>query len=147
MTTASEFDPVIERYHAALLEFFRGNSQPAADLYSESEDATLANPFGGVVRGRVDVTDRMAKAAENYQDGDVVSFETFASSVLGDIAYLVEIERYRVRVAGSQRPEDVALRVTSIFRREAGEWRIVHRQADTRVGPQAPESVVGPVQS
>ena len=147
MTTASEFDPVIERYHAALLEFFRGDSQPAADLYSELEDATLANPFGGVVRGRVDVTDRMAKAAENYQDGDVVSFETFASSVLGDVAYLVEIERYRVRVAGNESPEDVALRVTTIFRREAGDWKIVHRQADTRVGPQAPESVVGPVQS
>lgn len=145
--SASEFDSVLEQYHAALREFFLGNSQPTADLYSEADDATLANPFGGVVRGRADVTGRMAAAAANYRDGDVVSFETFATSVIGDVAYLVEIERYRVRVAGSENHDDVALRVTTIFRREAGEWKIVHRQADTRVGPQGPESVVGPVQS
>jgi hypothetical protein len=32
--------------------------------------------------------------------------------------------------------------VTSIFRPEDGLWKLVHRQADTRVGPQASESVI-----
>ena len=146
----SGFEGATERYHAALLEFFRGNSQPCADLYSVTDDATLANPFGGIARGRADVTDRMLTAADNYRDGDVVAFENFATVVTGDIAYLVEIERYRARVAGREESDDVAIRVTSIFRREAGEWRIIHRHADTRVGPQAPESVIapgGPVQN
>ena len=142
MTTASEFDLVLERYHAALLEFFLGNWQPTADMYSHADDATLANPFGGIARGRADITDRMANAAANYRDGEVVSFENAATSVSGDVAYLMEIERYRVRVAGGEDPDDVALRVTTIFRREAGEWKIAHRHADTRVGPQAPESVI-----
>ena len=59
-----------------------------------------------------------------------------------DVAYLVEVERFRARVAGRENADEVALRVTSIFRREGGDWRLVHRQADTRVDPQAPESVI-----
>lgn len=148
--SASELDSLIERYHAALLEFFRGNSQPCADMYSVTDDATLANPFGGIARGRADVSDRMVEAAAHYREGEVVAFENFATVVTGDVAYVVEIERYRARVADRVESDDVAIRVTSIFRREAGEWKIVHRHADTRVGPQAPESVIsqdGPVQA
>ena len=57
------------------------------------------------------------------------------------------IERFTARVAGREITDEVAIRVTSILRCEAGEWMVVHRQADTLVGPQAPDSVVGPVQS
>ena len=135
---------MIERYHAAMLDIVRGNAQPAVDMYSEADDVTLANPFGGIARGRAEVTDRLTKAASHYLDGEVVSVENSATYVSGDVAYLVEVERYTARVAGRENPDAVAIRVTSIFRREAGEWRIAHRQADTRVGPQAPESVVDP---
>jgi ketosteroid isomerase-like protein len=142
--TASELDDLITRYHAAMLDIVRGNAQPAKDMYSEADDITLANPFGGVARGRAEVMDRLTKAASHYVDGEVVAFENSATYVSGDFAYLVEIERYTTRVAGRENTDEVGLRVTSIFRREAGEWKIAHRQADTRVGPQAPESVVVP---
>lgn len=148
--TASDLDLMIERYHAALLEIVRGDAQPCADMYSVADDVTLANPFGGIARGHAEVTDRLAKAAAHYRDGEDFSFETFATHVTGDVAYLVEVERFRARVAGRENADEVAIRVTSILRREAGEWRIVHRHADTRVGLQAPESVVdtgGPVQT
>lgn len=138
----SELDPLIERYHAAMLDIVRGNAQPAIDMYSEADDTTLANPFGGVARGRAEIMDRLTKAAANYRDGEVVASENFATHVNGDVAYLVEVERFTARVAGRDEPDQVSLRVTSIFRRESGEWKIVHRQADTRVGPQAPESVI-----
>lgn len=139
--TASDLDPVIERYHAALLEIVRGNSQLCADMYSLADDVTLANPFGGIARGRAEVVDRLAKAGSHYRDGEIVSFENFATHVAGDLAYLVEIERYRARVADREDADDIAIRVSSVFRREAGEWMLVHRQADTHVGPQVPESV------
>lgn len=142
--SASQLDPLIERYHAAMLDIVRGNAQPAIDMYSEADDTTLANPFGGVARGRTEIMDRLTKAAANYRDGEVVAFENFAAHINGDVAYLVEVERFTARVAGRDDPDAIAIRVTSIFRREAGEWKIVHRQADTRVGPQAPESVIDP---
>jgi ketosteroid isomerase-like protein len=46
-----------------------------------------------------------------------------------DFAYLIAIERTTASVDGSE-PTSYALRSTTIFRREDGEWKIVHRHAD-----------------
>jgi ketosteroid isomerase-like protein len=119
-----------------------GKRTASSGYVFRGDDVTLANPFGGVARGHDEVIDRLAKAAANYRDGEVVSYENFATYMGGDIAYLVEVERYTTRVVGREGVDEIAIRVTSILRREAGEWRIAQRQADTRVGPQAPESVV-----
>ena len=48
----------------------------------------------------------------------------------GDLAYTINIERHQVRVAGQDELSPVALRVTYIFRREEGSWKIIHRHAD-----------------
>ena len=56
-----------------------------------------------------------------------------------------EAEEFRGSIAG--RPvEPVTVRVTHIYRRENGEWKIVHRHADnpgpdTRMGGWKPPSV------
>ena len=54
--------------------------------------------------------------------------------VPGDpMAYSLGFERFRASVAG--RPvEPVTVRVTHIYRREDGEWKIVHRHADNPSG-------------
>jgi ketosteroid isomerase-like protein len=44
----------------------------------------------------------------------------------------VLIERQRVEVGGLP-TQDWPLRVTLVFRREAGEWRLAHRHADPLV--------------
>ena len=44
-------DELIERYYRAQGEFLRGNPEPVKDLFSHTEDVTLANPYGPPVRG------------------------------------------------------------------------------------------------
>ena len=52
-----------------------------------------------------------------------------ASGVSGDLAYLIGFEHIANSVVGvSVAP--YTLRVTHIFRREQGEWKIAHRHAD-----------------
>lgn len=51
-----------------------------------------------------------------------------ASQVGDDLACAVEVERFRAKVADVDALAPVALRVTSVFRREDGAWRLVHRQ-------------------
>jgi ketosteroid isomerase-like protein len=46
------------------------------------------------------------------------------------LAYIVEIERNRMKLGGADESSPVALRVTTIYRREDDGWRIVHRHAD-----------------
>ena len=49
--------------------------------------------------------------------------------VSGDMAYTLGCERFNGSIAGHV-VEPVTVRVTHIYRREDGEWKIVHRHAD-----------------
>ena len=84
----------------------------------------------------------MERAASNYRDGRATGFETLATYVTPGLAYLVELERFEVKVGGSEDIASVALRVTTILRPEDGQWRIVHRHADPITTPRSAESVI-----
>jgi ketosteroid isomerase-like protein len=58
------------------------------------------------------------------------------------LAYTVEIESYRARVGGAEELANVSVRVTTLFRRENDDWKVVHRHADTITAPRPAESVV-----
>jgi ketosteroid isomerase-like protein len=132
----------VDKYHQALDEFFRGDPERAKTLYSHREDASLANPFGPVAVGWDKVEKAMERAASNYRDGRATGFETLATYVTPDLAYLVEVERFAAKVGGREEIASGALRVTSVLRPEGGTWKIVHRHADPITTPRAAESVV-----
>ena len=111
-------------------EIAKGDPSAFFELYSDREDATLANPFGPPARGRGEIEEAGWRAGSNYRDGRAVEFETFAKCVTADLAYIVEIEQFEAKVGGSEEVTPVALRVTSIFRLEDGGWKLVHRHAD-----------------
>ena len=68
--------------------------------------------------------------------------EYLSSGVSGDLAYTVAIERSESRVVSQDAPARMSLRVTHLFRREEGEWKLIHRQADPLVEETSPASVV-----
>ena len=103
---------------------------------------TLANPFGSPVRGWSEVSATLDRAAENYRDGEVVGFENVSAGNGSELAYTVEVESYRARVRGAAEIAPVALRVTTICRREDGTWKVVYRHADPITAPRPPESVI-----
>jgi len=139
---APDLDRFLGEYHDALNEFFRGNPEPAKTLYSHLEDASLANPFGPVAIGWPQVAETMDRAASNYREGGATGFETLASYVTSDLAYLVEVERFEAKVGGEDEIVSGALRVTSVLRPEHGGWRIVHRNADPITTVRPAESVI-----
>jgi len=141
MTTSEGFDAAVERYHAAAGEFVKGNAGPYKALFSHGEEVTVANPFFPVTRGWENVRDRMERAASRWSEGEVTGFENVITYATPDLGYIVEIERFHAKVGGSQEAGPVALRTTSILRREGGEWKIVHRHADPITTEQPPASV------
>jgi ketosteroid isomerase-like protein len=84
----------------------------------------------------------MAQAAAQIRDGEPCRFETITAVATADLAYTVEIQRTRARFGGAAEPVSSSLRVTTIFRREDGEWRLVHRHADPITTPRSIASVV-----
>jgi ketosteroid isomerase-like protein len=55
--------------------------------------------------------------------------ELLAAGVSGDLAYTVELEHTSVSVDGVP-VEPYTLRVTQVYRREDGEWKVIHRHGD-----------------
>nr|WP_270108532.1 nuclear transport factor 2 family protein [Glycomyces luteolus]MDA1358727.1 nuclear transport factor 2 family protein [Glycomyces luteolus] len=56
-------------------------------------------------------------------------YEIVAADVIGDMAYTVGFEHTQTTLDGTDRT--YTLRVTQVYRREAGEWKVVHRHGDT----------------
>src|SRR5215203_2494313 len=142
MAAVDDLDQVIERSHLALGEIVNGNPESLKEIYSHRDDVSLANPFGSPVRGWDEAARTMERAASNYRDGEIVSFENVAKYVTSELAYIVEVERYRAKVGGREDITPVTLRVTSILRPEEGTWKIVHRHADPITTPPPAESVI-----
>jgi ketosteroid isomerase-like protein len=135
-------ESLIERSHLAWGEFVKGDPRPALQLFSHQDDVTVGNPFGPFVRGWGQVSETIAKAATLYRDGQVTGFERVAIYATAELACVVEVERYRAKVGGSEEFSAVALRVTSVVRREDDDWRIVNRHADPITTGRSPESVI-----
>ena len=141
MVAVDNLDQAIERFDLAQGEFMKGNPEPMKAMFSHQEDVSLANPFGPPVRGWKQVAETMERAASNFRDGEA-SFELVEKYVTADLAYVVRVERARVKVGGSEELAPIALRVTMIFRPEDGAWKVVHRHADPITTAQPAESVI-----
>ena len=120
----------------------RGNAEQWAELFSHEPDTTLGNPFGPFTVGFDDVMAAARAAAARYREGELLGFDRIATYETSDLACVVEVERFRARVGESSDVSPVSLRVTSLFRAEDDEWRLVHRHADPITTPRAAGSVV-----
>jgi ketosteroid isomerase-like protein len=123
-------DKFLDRYHRAADAFSRGDPEPVKELYSEADDVTLANPFGPARRGREAVMRALDHASSRMSDGQVVAFDELARYTSDELATILEVEHWRARIGDRAPVEPFELRVTTTFRRENDEWRIVHRHAD-----------------
>jgi ketosteroid isomerase-like protein len=135
-------EQAIQQDHEALAAFVRGDPEPKKRLYSRSDFATLANPLGPPVRGWPLVEAALDTAAAVVRDGEPAAFERISECETPDLAYIVEIERNSVKLDGRDELSPLALRVTTIYLREEGSWKVVHRHADPITTPRAPESVL-----
>jgi ketosteroid isomerase-like protein len=142
MSTVDDLEQVIEQYDLALGEFYKGNPEPVQRLYSHRDAVTLAPPFGPPTHGWDEVAASMERGASQFRDGENVGFQTLAKYVTAELAYVLLIERDKVKVGGTEDTAPSALRVTMIFRPEDGTWKVVHRHADPITTPQQAESVI-----
>jgi ketosteroid isomerase-like protein len=71
------------------------------------------------------VFQRLGESFGDFESGEV---DLVAYDVHGDLAYTVHREHTKTSVHGE--PRDYVLRVTQVYRREDGAWRVVHRHGD-----------------
>ena len=133
-----ELAETIERDHAALRALILGDAEPKKAMFSRRDDVVLANPLQPPVRGRRAVEDVLDGIGAAFRDGEHHGFERVADYSSGELAYVHEIERGRVGHAETgDELQPFALRVTQVWRREGGGWKIALRHADPTTAPRA----------
>ena len=142
-----ELNAVIEAYREALRAYVKGDPEPVLTLWSDGDDATLANPFGPPCRGRGAVESASRQAVAIFRKGGRMHFHEVTTRFdevsrygTSDLGYVVQLERHQGTLAGGKEPGFVELRVTMIFRREAMGWKVVHRHADPITAQRAPHT-------
>lgn len=105
--------------------FQHGDPDGMLAFYADREDVTLFGALGGCAVGRDDVSRILRRASAALGRGGRAEYEVLAMQVGEDLAYIAGIERTDPAAEGVG-----ALRVTNIFRRVDGEWRLMHRHAD-----------------
>lgn len=85
------------------------------------------HPIGGEQVGWAAVRESFEQVAA-LASGGHVDLEDQTIQAGGDLAYELGVERGQITIAGESVP--IEQRVTNIYRREAGQWRIVHHHTD-----------------
>ena len=111
---------------AALLQ---GDARRYFEIVPLAEDFTLMSPFGGAPSHGTYAPERVAAIGDFFRNGRFTQ-ELAASYETAEMAVLVVIEHAIAVEVGGLAAQDWDLRVTLVYRRDAGGWRLVHRHAD-----------------
>jgi ketosteroid isomerase-like protein len=128
-SVAPEFAAAVARLHQAMAKVANGDVTAIKALYSQSADATSFYGWGGFEKGSAEVSARWDWAGQQFKGGSV-SYRNVTTVVAAELGYTTDIESFTVHVAGMEQPTQWSNRVTHIFRREGGEWRLLHRHAN-----------------
>jgi ketosteroid isomerase-like protein len=140
-------DPSLRDFLASFEEgcrrFMDGDTALWMENLSHRDDVAIMGGWGGYEKGWAETKARYEWAASRFRDsGAKLSVEYLRSYVSGDLAFTIAIERSEVNVAGREKPAPMALRVTHIFRREDGAWKMMLRHADPLVARTTAEAVL-----
>jgi ketosteroid isomerase-like protein len=127
MSAEDEVRKASEKFYAGLTRMLNGDAAALVEIWSHSDTVTIMRPVGGRDVGWDEVRESFGRLASVASEGQV-TLENQMIQVAGDMAYELGIERGQFKLAGTS--VTIENRVTDIYRREAGEWRIVHHHAD-----------------
>jgi ketosteroid isomerase-like protein len=124
----ADLQQALERVHTATVAGARGDMEPYMRLWSRASDVSLFGAWGPCKQGWDELSPTFRWVGTRFGGGDYRCEDTIVG-VGGDLAYTVGYERGTVVVDGSD-PKPMTIRVTQIYRKESGEWRLVHRHGD-----------------
>ena len=142
MTGSDSFaDEVVPLLASEVEALHDGDLRPRLALWSRTEPVTLLGAWLSAV-GWSGVQAVFDSLTRTFGGSRGIEYEVLAAEADGDLGYVVALEHSSVVV--DDEPRDYTLRVTTILRREAGEWKVVHRHGDEVPFVRPGEAVTAP---
>ncbi len=105
-----------------------GDASPRRAIWACTDPVTVFGALKTVV-GRSEVDGLFSLLEKNFSNCTSYNFEIVAADVIGDMAHTAGFEHTQATVKGE--PRTYTLRVTQIYRREDGDWKVIHRHGDS----------------
>ena len=128
MALEDEIRQASEQFYAALNRTINGDSGSMMEVWSHGSDVTTMHPLGGRETGWREVRASWEQVAQEFSDGQVSIEDLVVVPLSEDVAYTLGSEHGQAKLGD----ETVGInwRVTNIYRREEGEWNVVHHHTD-----------------
>ena len=105
-----------------------GDAEPRFAIWSRSSPVTVLGAWKNA-NGPDEVAHLFRELEDSFSDCRSYEFELLVADVVGDMAITVGYEHVRTSLWG--KPRTFTLRASQAYRREAGDWKVAHRHADT----------------
>lgn len=125
-----DFEQFMKQREEASNAFVNGDGGPIGRIVTRVSPSTFFGPKGGYEQGAEQVASAHERGAAQFESAEN-HFEILQIAASDGIGYCVGIQRATARMRGKKEPVQFNLRVTEVFRREGGEWKLVHRHADS----------------
>jgi NAD(P)H-dependent FMN reductase/ketosteroid isomerase-like protein len=130
-TRAESFESFMEKRVAAARAYVNGDAAPLDEIVAQNGAASFFPPNGGSEQGARAVSARYDRDARSFGKGGETQLEVLQSGSDGDVGFWTGFQSARVKMDGAREPVSMKLRITELYRRVGGEWKMVHRHADT----------------
>ena len=120
--------PTLDRQLEAEQALINGDPGPRLAMWSTQDPVTVFGAEKSVI-GSEEARQAFRWLASRFSNCTDYRFELVAAGVSGDLAYTLGYEHITFSMDGGP-VAPITLRVTHVYRREDGEWKIVHRHAD-----------------
>ncbi len=127
MTTRREIREVSTQFYAALKRMLNGDARALSDVWSHRSFVTAMHPLGGRQLGWAEVRKTWEQIAKRSSGGKV-ELKDQLIRIAGEVAYEVGVEHVEAKLGGQKVVAEI--RVTNIYQREAGGWKITHHHTD-----------------
>ncbi|GAB3792878.1 nuclear transport factor 2 family protein [Nocardioides ungokensis] len=114
--------------YEAEVALHNGDANPRRALWSRNEPVSIQGALRDAC-GLQEVEDVFQLLESGFSECSTFRFELQAFDVVGDMAYTTGREHTSASMDGQ--PRSYTLRVTQVYRREDGAWKVAHRHADT----------------
>jgi ketosteroid isomerase-like protein len=125
-----DFEQFMQRRDEAARAYVNGDPELLNHIATTNSPATFFSPRGDFVQGATEVSARYDADATAFDSNSENTMQILQIGVSDGIAYWVGFQRASVHLKGRAEVVPFNLRVTELFRREGGEWKLVHRHAD-----------------
>ncbi len=131
MSEPDDFREFLARQAEAEAAIVHGDPQPRMELWSRRNPVSLLGAWGPNTSGWEELSRLFLWVASRLSQATYSDFrwDIEIADASGDMGYTVGYERFDHHTEDG-RVEPIAVRVTHVYRREDGEWKIVHRHGD-----------------